>query len=169
MATTAITMKSKLLYYFVFVPLFTMRAYADDLKPTQWGPLTNNVKMSIRLKGNNYPIEKGQPIKLIISYTTVSTNEIFSVSCANYVEHDSSYTFYVSPNMNKIAESESRGGFNLRPNHTNEIEFNLSKLCKFNELGTYKIIAKKMVYQPRIDKAFAVVSNPLYVSVVSNK
>jgi hypothetical protein len=51
-------------------------------------------------------------------------------------------------------------------NETREFEFNLSHLCKFDELGTYRIVAEKMLMSGSHE---VVVSNPFYLTVVAGQ
>ena len=96
----------------------------------------------------------------------------------NGTVYDPSYSFVVispsgkdiSPDMKKVHPGDSGADHRVAPNQTVEIEFNLSYFCKLDEVGTYKIIAeKKAMWSPKSQKVFTVISNPLLVSVVSNK
>jgi hypothetical protein len=74
--------------------------------------------------------------------------------------------------MKKVLYGVS-GKYDLaRPGQSTEITFDLSKLCKFDEDGTYEIIAGKNGLGPREKKRkinfFKVISNPLKVTVVPN-
>jgi hypothetical protein len=70
-------------------------------------------------------------------------------------------------------------GATAGPNETAEFEFPLSELlggnvvplnqlCKLEEIGTYKITARKLI-DAKGGKEFMLTSNTLYVSVVPNK
>lgn len=69
----------------------------------------------------------------------------------------------ISPALPKFI-SGSGGQIAITPNQIQEFEFNLSHLCKFDEIGTYKIIAKKRLF-PSIDDRCEMVSNPLNVVI----
>ena len=152
--------------------LFASALYADD-----WGPATNGIQMSIRLKSKASEIKMNQPIMLSVCFSNISTNERFRIYRANAIEFDSGYSWSVispsgkdiSPNMEKIRESESWGSFALLPNKAIEFDFNLSHLCKFSEIGTYKIIGRKAIDFYGSNKSIKVVSNPLSVTVVPDK
>jgi hypothetical protein len=52
------------------------------------------------------------------------------------------------------------------PHDLSEFEFRLSDICKFDEIGAYRIVAKKGIFFDK-NKGWVVVSNPLVVTVVS--
>jgi hypothetical protein len=151
------------------------RVSADDIKTNEWGVITNNVQMSISLKDDGAQIKTNKSLSLLIRIKNTSTNEavflynalalnadpLIGVSCA-----------VISPSGKDISPKPrmfwhgSGGHIILPPNQINEFEFSLSQLCKFDEIGTYKIIAKKIIWFGN-DKQFEIVSNPLTI-VVSN-
>jgi hypothetical protein len=55
----------------------------------------------------------------------------------------------------------------LDSNQIREFKFNLSSICNFNEVGTYKVIAQKEILSSGGQKKCEVASNPLNI-VVSN-
>jgi hypothetical protein len=164
--------------YSIVVALAVWQVFADDPKTHEWGAVTNNFQMSINLKGDKNEITTNQPCILLIRYRNVSTNEMFRVFEANGTVYDPSYSFVVispsgkdiSPDMKKVRSGDSWANHEVGPNQTVEIEFNLTYLCKLNEVGTYKIIAKKgQMWSVARDKEFTVVSNPLNVLVIPNQ
>lgn len=157
--------------------LATCFGAAGNLKADDWGELTNNFKMSIRLETIKAEIQTNQPCVLLIRYKNVSTNETFWVY-ENGTEYDPAYSFTVispsgkdiSPDMNRFKPCDATAVRHVGPNQILQIKFNLSLLCKFNEEGNYKVIAKyKEAFAFEKRKTFTVVSNPLSVLVVFRK
>ncbi|HEY3762223.1 MAG TPA: hypothetical protein VGN23_10805 [Verrucomicrobiae bacterium] len=149
--------------------LFAYALYGDD-----WGMANNRVQMSIHTEnGQSAEFETNQPVLISVCFKNISTNETFRLYRANAIEFDPGYSWQVispsgkdiSPNMEKIHPSESGGFIPLLPNGTNELKFNMSHLCDFTEIGTYKITGKKGIYSPAMKKAVFVVSKPLFVVV----
>jgi len=162
------------LYHAILALLTAVHTTAGEIKTNAWGPATNDVQMAIRLKGNPAQITTNEPVKLLICYRNVSTNRNFTIYRPHFIEHDPGCFFKViSPSGMDIPFerqfSQSGGPDPLAPNQTMEIDFNLSVICKFNEAGTYKIIARKAIYWPEKRQGFMVVSNPLDVTIVAHK
>jgi hypothetical protein len=169
------TVMKKYLYSSIMLAmLIGSQVFADTLQ-TKSGAISNNIQMSVSLKSGVNEIKTNQPVVLLIRFKNISTNETFRIYQANAIEYDRGYTWVVispsgndiSPNMEKIPVSESGGFIRLSPNQIKELEFNLSHLCKFDEIGTYKIVAKKTMLSPENQKPVTVVSNPLNI-VISN-
>jgi hypothetical protein len=167
--------------YLVCFPILVLfvvsKSVAAEVNTNDWGPATNNLQMSIRLDGAEKQIKAGQPFTLSIRYQNISTNEKFIVYKFNGAENDQSYSFLVtspsgknvSPDMKKIGESGSGQVLGVNPGQILEIKFNASKLFKLDEVGTYKIIAKKVIMSEARQDEFEVVSNPLDVVVTANQ
>jgi hypothetical protein len=68
-------MKKHLIYFVALIILSALPAAAVDTN--DWGTATNNLQMSISLKGDKKKIKINQPVKLLIRYRNVSTNEHF--------------------------------------------------------------------------------------------
>ena len=170
------TVMKKYLYYSTMLAMLIVRqVFADTLQTNEWGAINNNIQMSVSLKSGVNEIKTNQAVLLVIRFKNVSTNETFRIYQANAIEYDRGYSWVVispsgndiSPNMEKIPASESGGFIRLSPNQIKELEFNFSHLCKFDEIGTYKIVAKKTLLSPENQKPVTVVSNPLNI-VISN-
>jgi len=159
---------AKYFYSLIIIYQFACSLYADD-----WGPATNGIQMSINSTSRVDESKINQPIVLSVCFRNVSTNETFRIYQANAVEFDPGYSWSVispsgkdiSPNMQKINPSESGGFIPLLVNKTYQFQFNLSHICKFTEVGTYKIIAEKAIYSVKSRKTIVAVSNPLNVTV----
>ena len=169
------TMKNNLFLLIICSMLIGWQTFADDLATNDWGQVTNNAQMSINLKDGKNEIKTNHPVKLLIQIKNVSTNETFLVGRANAIENDESFSFVViAPSGKNISPKPknipgSGGADPAIPNQIIKLEFNLSNLCKFDEVGTYKIIANKSLWSPERNKLFTVVSNPLYIAIIPDK
>ncbi len=133
--------------------------------------------MSIKLEDKETHI-KARPTaySLLIRYKNVSTNEPFDIYVVNGTVDDPSYSFVVispsgkdiSPDMKKVQRPFSGADHQVAPGQIDEIKFNLNKYCTLDEVGTYKIFAKKTIWT-NVNKTFEAVSNPLTVTVIPNQ
>lgn len=165
-----------LLLYSIFSLVASVPVFGNGLDTGEWSAATNYLQMSISLDSDNGKIQTNHPCILLIRYKNISTNETFWVYESS--EYNPDYSIIViapsgkdiSPDMKLIKRSDSGSVLHAAPQKTVEIKFDLSKLCSFNDVGTYKVIVKNkdmFAYERR--KTFTVVSNPLLISVVSNK
>ena len=158
----------------IFAVLATAHIYADTLT-NNWGPVTNNIQMSICLESNKNEIRANESVNLIIRFRNLSTNISFYMHYSLQAQTDPRTGVYctvvspsgrdISPNTEKTYAGGSGAGALVGPNKMTEFDFRLSDLCKFNKHGTYKITAKKVVYVGG-NKPIEVVSNTLGLSVV---
>ena len=167
-------------------------AHAEETN--SWGTETNHVQMSISLEcggaGSNYlnrnfipreavtTIKKGAYSSLIVRFKTTSTNEHFFGWCSMGMEINPRTGFglkVVSTSGRDISPpvtGENSGGgsgmgFFCSPNRIEAIHWPMGTVYKLNKVGTYKIIATRMI--SKIEKPsneFIVVSNPLLVNVI---
>jgi hypothetical protein len=170
---STITVK-KPLYHFSLCALFAVQhIFADDIKTNDWGTVTNGLQMSIGLKDKS-EITVYRDVELLIHFRNVSTNQTFSICPDNVIEKTLDFSFTVisplgkdiSPIPNSHPGASSGAIIPLAPSQTLEFDFDLSRLCKFDSVGIYKVIAKYSVLSRQTRKPFTVISNPLYVSVV---
>jgi hypothetical protein len=134
--------------------------------------------MSLRLEGDKTQVKASGPFSLLIRYRNVSTNETFGLTYDGETPLDDfTYSFIVlAPSGKDISLAkemqENSSGYirQLKPGEIIEVEVNLSKWYSLNEVGTYKITAKKgdMLWAGK-PEAFEVVSNPLDVKVVAGE
>ena len=167
-------MNKYLFWFSMFVSLATGEIYADNIT-NSWGPVTNNIQMSISLEGGKNEIKANESFSLIVRIRNLSTNMSFAFHYTLQAQTDPRTGVYctvispsgreISPNTEKTYAGGSGSSGNVGPNKTLEFAFHLSDLCRFNKHGTYKITAKKVV---RVDgnKPVEVVSNTLRLSVV---
>ena len=170
-------MINKSIYFITIVILLQTQAFADDAKSYKWGDITNNIQMSINLASNVGVIKTNEPVILFIRLRNLSTNDTFLIYEVNGVVRNRAYSFDVisslgkniCPNMDKINEAESGDFTSIAPNQTGEFEYNLSQICKFNEIGNYKITAQRKMICPDQKTRFKVMSNTINVTIVSGK
>ena len=163
------------IHCFLVVGLLAVRgALADGATADKWGTVTNNVQMSIALKSDENEIKTNQTVKLAIRFRNVSTNKTFWIFNSEIPEELPGLSFVVtSPSgkdtslTTKLTQSSGRG-VRVAPSHIRELEFDLTRLYKFNEVGTYQITAKFGELLGGKSK-FEVVSNPLSLGVVSGR
>jgi hypothetical protein len=170
-----IIMKNQLCFILVFTVMAVRQVHADDMKTNMWGDATCNAQMSLELKDQNIEIKANQPVDLVIHIKNVSSNETFSVYQSLAIVDNSLVNFSfgvtspsgkdISPKPAEYYNGGSGGEYQIAQGQTKEFDCNLSYLCKFNEMGTYKIIAKKRLW-PDLNKQCEITSNPLYVTVV---
>jgi hypothetical protein len=178
-----------IIFSLLFFLVIAADTHADD-----WGPATNNAQMSIQLGGNKHSIASNQPVVLQMRFQNLSTNETFFFIVARDTERDPSFSFLInSPSGKEISLDAktnepyfgSASDIYMGPNQIKELEFNLSLLCKFDESGTYEIIAKREIIitgvsskepsltsnsQPiRFITGCWLTSNPLNITIVPDK
>jgi hypothetical protein len=158
-------MKKHLFFILAFTIMTSWQALAEE-----WGTVTNNLQMSISLTSGENEIITNQPVVLLVRYKNISTNETITIYNDAAISRDATYSFVVtspsgkdlSPNLPKSING-SGGIYPLSPNQTQEFKVNLSQLCKFDELGIYRIIANKTIWSSKERKWFTVTSNQLSI------
>ncbi len=128
--------------------------------------------MSISLKDGGRGEREKQPVELTVRYRNVSTNETIFIHKFLATAVDVTYSFHViSPTGKDISpvppkwSSGSGADYPVAPGCIKAFEINLSELCKFDEIGAYKVIVKKMVLRSNRSGWFTVVSNALTIDV----
>ena len=165
----------KTLNYFVLSFALSVPAFAAD-ESEQWGSVTNGIQISIRLSSGGTVINTNQPVRIIIHYKNISTNETFTITGKYNIEFNSSYVWTVlSPSGKDVSPDlfskavQSVTWDKLKPLESMEAEYNLSVRCNFSEIGTYRITLNKGMGSDTSQKLFVVVSNPLNVTITSGK
>ena len=168
-------MKKYLFCLSMFAALSAVRVFADDTNKIEWGAITNNVQTSISLKDGPATIKTNQPFSLLARIRNVSTNHTFSFCLPFPPEYESGLKWVViSPSgrdvspVPKLVLRVSNAIVLMNPNQIYEFEFKLSSICKFGESGIYKIVAKMDISWSPHEPCW-VVSNPLYLTVVSGE
>lgn len=139
--------------------------------------ITNAVRMTIHLIGGGSTVETDQPFTLQICITNESTNRIIFVVIPMADSEDSGFFFSViSPTGNDIAKKRKpplidKGGnaVILKPGRWKAIEFDPTRICKFNRLGTYSITVRRQVLVQPDDRGIEITSKPFVLSVVPQK
>jgi hypothetical protein len=168
-------MKKYIHHSAIFPLLFVLQAYIATASTNEWGLVTNSIQMAISLDGDKREIKTNEPVILLVRIRNTSTNEIFQIYSMNDGD-DPQFSFLViSPSgkdISPIKESSPTGSghfIRIDSSRIAEVEFSLSRHCKFSEIGEYKIVAKREVDSITTRKAYLVVSNPIYLTVVSDK
>ena len=162
----------------IYLALADLSALGGTSASNHWGAITNDVRMSIRLEGADLNIRTNQPVTLLICITNASANATIRFRSQNRVEDDPTYSVSViSPSGNDIALSTSgifhgRGSgiaVSVGPGQARSFVFNVSRFCRFQELGAYRVTITKMVMSSETHGPFVVTSNPLSISVVPGR
>jgi hypothetical protein len=154
--------------------LTIQHVFADGIKTNEWGAVTNGLQMSIGLKNVNKEITVHGDVDLLIHFRNVSTDQTFSICPDNVIEKTPDFSFTIisplgkdiSPVPNPYPGPSSGAIIPLAPGRTLDFDFNLSRVCKFESVGVYKVIAKYSVLSRQTRKPFTVISNPLNVTLV---
>lgn len=173
-------MKSTLLLLTVVVLMTGGRGLVGNIKAGEWGPVTNSLQMSLRLQCEREEIKTNEPVRLLVQVRNVSTNEVIWIPRPKEAVEKTGYFSFVvvSPSGRNISPASQPKPYYgsvrlLAPGHTEDFKVDLSRICNLEEIGTYRIIARRT--ETRSDKRtkgailFEVRSNPLYVSVVAGK
>ena len=167
-------MKKRLLLCSILSLIFAPDLLAQDIKANEWGAITNNIQMSIRIKTNGDIIKTNQPTSFFLCIKNVSTNETLRIHEWASEMTDAGDLFHiiapsgrdVSPKP-AIAPHGSGRFVPIGPCQTHVREFDANYVCKFNELGTYTIVAKEDLGDA--SHPCWVISNKLLVSVVAGE
>jgi len=162
-------MKHLLYLSSIIVLISFQKAHALDSAANGWGDVTNCIQMSINLKDGGQMLRTNQPVELTVRYRNVSTNETVFIYSPLLVAADVTYLFQVvspsgkdiSPVSRKTSPAGSSVDRAIPPNGIIQFEIDLSRLCRFEEAGTYKVIVKKVILPQKVGEWFTVVSNQL--------
>jgi hypothetical protein len=149
----------KTYYYTFFLWLIAcLTSLAAETNDYEWGPVTGNFQVSIRLKGGGTEIKTNQPIDLIIRIRNLSTNETLNFTLWNwqaYSPSEQSLTI-LSPSGKDIyvwhspipKDGAVSGGPNsvvVPPQKSAEYGFHAFGLSENITNGVYKVIVKRKV------------------------
>lgn len=163
---------------FIFMMTLLPKARGSDIITNEWGMVSNGVQLSIALEGGNREVQKNEEVKLLVQMIGLqATNTWTSFALASNTQPGIGlHCVILSPSGKTISPNvKSKGGslftFDLSSGNIEKITFDLSRIFKFDEVGTYKITAQKTVFQGSevSAKSWTVVSNPLLVKVVPAK
>jgi hypothetical protein len=124
------------------------QVFADDTN--QIGTASCDAEISITLKEPAKEIKTNEPIIVVIQIKNTSTNEILLFRIKN-VPTDFTWNI-VSPSGKDLSPTNQfpaggSGSFpKLKPLELSGADYNLREVCSFNEVGTYKVFAKKEVF-----------------------
>jgi len=158
--------------FFVMVALVASRALGDSPVTNEWGAISNGVQMSISFDGKKREIKTNEEFQLLVSIKNLGTTNAWSYlgGMANSELGNGLHCVVISPSGKDVSPSvkfrgEAFGFINCPPGGGESFKFNLSRICRLDEMGTYKIIAQKSIYFD-VKKSWVVTSNPLFVKVV---
>jgi len=126
------------------------RAFASDLVPGDWGPTNCGAIMALTLPDSAIQFKTNQPINVAICVKNVSAGILYMM----HTKETDDFTFVIiSPsNKNVSPAPHPDSGINFRnitqtvkPNDNMNYSIDLSVVCKFSEIGTYKVTAKRKV------------------------
>jgi hypothetical protein len=145
------------------------KVFADDTNTNNLGITNCGAQMSITLDKPNENIKTNQPVNLVICITNVSDGILYIVDRNEAIDFSFIVISPSSKDISPIAPPDN--GLNLRnilrsiePHGNMNYTFNLRSLCNLNEIGTYKVIARR-----RTLGNCEIVSNTLFVSVVQGE
>ena len=133
--------------------------------------------MGISLKGELGEIHTNQPLVLLMRLQNTSSNDVFSIRYAKQKpEGIGLYSFHVtSPSGSAMLLDTTQRSYEgsvklLPPGESMQLSYELTRLCQLQEVGTYTIIAKRLLSWFSRNKGRAVsaelVSNFVIVPVV---
>jgi hypothetical protein len=180
--------------YTLLIMLVVCHAPAGGATTNEWGPITNNAQMAInvtspwsrsfRVDATNsvrspYTVKRdlkaSAHFSLLVRVRNLSTNETLNFDNSRPPNTDMEHGLacvVISPSGKDVSPDYTiaEGSFHTAtaaPNRTIEFEFPLSQLCKLEEVGTYRITArKKTAAYSRAQQALVLTSNTLSISVV---
>ncbi len=157
-------MKNRLRYFLIAASLAARAALAaPEVADDKWGTATNDFQISIALKDDGNVIRTNKPVKLTLWIKNVSTNQKHDILKPNSARQGFDVVV-IEPSGKKLATDDPQEGavsaqrFVLGPNQVRKIEIDLSKVCKFDNTGTYQITA--------MYRMLGLISNQLNVSVL---
>jgi hypothetical protein len=138
------------------------------------------------LSGEQSKLETNGPVELVLRFRNLSTNGFhFGIF---YESHGGKLVARFSPGFECVVTTPSTNEIKLdltepvgswsrgrainilpNPNRIGETGLSLSHVFKFDEVGTYKIVAHLALLSPENQKPFTVTSNPLLFRTTSNQ
>ena len=147
-----------------------------EIPSSEWGAPNYNTQVAIVLKNNEKEFKTNQVVELLVGIKNLSTNDEYGVMVQNPFLLSESFDFVVtSPSGKDISpifhESfrVSGGVIWVHPGKIDGFGFNLSEICRTDEIGTYTIVIKMKRATPDRRKVLEILSKPLYVKIVPDK
>ena len=170
-------MKRYLYIILLFAFAKNVQLFAGEITNIDWGEATNTVQMSISLEGGAREINTNGTCDLVVCLKTDSKDVFFALVTSGTTTDvsDGLSCIVISPSGKDISPANNSNSFgsanmlNIRSGKIETFKFNLGSVCSFNEVGTYKVIAKKAIGSPSVKSPFVVISNTLLVSVIPKR
>jgi hypothetical protein len=126
------------------------QALASDIPASDWGPTNCGAIMALSLPNSATQFKTNQPINVAICIKNVSEGILYLMD----TKDTDDFTFVIiSPSNKDVSPAAHPGnGLHLRnitrtvnPNDNMNYLIDLGEVCKFSEIGTYKVTAKRKV------------------------
>jgi hypothetical protein len=155
----------------IIAMLVCYSAFARGPVTTDWGEVTNDARIALVLKGGNVTLKTNQPFTLTIRVQNLSSNQTLSIYRTGLVELDPRYAFRVlAPSGKDVSpvppkEYSGSGVFvQIPPGQTRDFDFELRKICKFDEVGIYNVSARREIWGQKDGSGFIAESRRLQVT-----
>jgi hypothetical protein len=167
----------KFVFHLILLLTPVWQIFAHEIDASEWGAATNNAQMSIRflsggnpfifpntavpIPGNKIEIKPNEKVFLTIQIKNLSANESLSGS-RGYENIDPSFVVISPFGRNLLPKDSNRelfgsGGSSaiifIPPSQITKFSFELSTLCGFGSVGTYKVTATQFLYSGTIIKS----------------
>jgi len=134
------------------------------------------VEVSRKLTVGDTNIHSIERVVIMVVLSNISTNETFYIRSTGTVNEPLFSFLVVSPSGNELSpeapatNSRSKVNNPLGPNHSKQLVFDMSTICKCDEIGTYTITVKRIMWWPGGKQEwFTVISNPLSIKIVRDQ
>jgi hypothetical protein len=165
-------MKKHLCVILIFLAITVWHTFAENIETNEWSATNCDAKISVTLKEPAIEIKTNESVVVTVQIKNTSTNEVLIFLISN-VPTDFTWTI-TSPSGKDLSPKKPAfpaDGFSslivhVNPMETSKYNFDLSSICNFNEIGTYKVFAKKEVFfiSPTRKKG-EIVSKPLDIVI----
>ena len=134
-----ITLKSRMELIVGLVVLSWLSSGAAEYPTNAWGPVTNNTRVALVVKGGISRIPMTKPFLLTMRVQNLSTNETIFVFRTGAPERDPTRIFRILTPSGKDALPRDPQGYSgsgvsvpILPNETKEFDFDVRKMCKLH-------------------------------------
>jgi hypothetical protein len=153
--------------------IFGLTDKEKQMPNISWGPVALDLQVSISTKNALKRFNTNEPISSIVRFNNLSTNS-FGIVMRNNILDNRDFSFSIlSPSgkdVSPVFYEDYTGGSGILvyvpPHQINGFQFDINDICKFDEMGTYKIVMMVKNRVPGSNQLADVVSNPLYVTII---
>ncbi len=171
-------MKPTIIAQLLILFLNVGRTFSEQTSISQWGDVSNQLRLSISLENGKNEISLGHEILLRVYIQNLTSNRTIHVHEFNQAIMDKSFAVKITSQTGDVLIPEkdiSRYGgsglvYFISPKQIHESELNISLLYGIKTVGLYKIVVTKTISDdfgknPKTD----VVSNPIYIKIGRKK